>query len=85
MGISVDYKVRGQLNRSASYALIVASATGETIVPVDIAPQGGTFQGFLSAEIRPEHKPFTARVEELAPGSRRRTPVSNTLPLQTSY
>jgi hypothetical protein len=85
IGVSVDYKVSGRLNPSARYALVVESAGGRVAVPVTLSAQGGTIQGFLPAEVRPEHKPFSARIEELAPGSRSSVTVSNRLDLQTSY
>jgi hypothetical protein len=85
IGVSVDYKVSGRLNGSARYALVVESSAGPIAVPVKLSPEGGTLQGFLPLSVRPEHKPFSARVEELAPGSRRSVIVSNRLDLQTSY
>ena len=85
IGVSVDYKVTGQLHPSARYLLVVESSAGEIVVPVKISPQGGTIQGFLDASVRPEHKPFNAYLAETLPSSRSRTKVSNTVPLQTSY
>lgn len=85
IGVSVDYKVTGQLHPSATYVLVVVSSAGEIVVPVKLSPQGGTIQGFLDLSVRPEHKPFEAFLAEALPSSRQRTKVSNTVPLQTSY
>ena len=44
--------------------------------------------GNLSAfflKLKPEHRPFSARIEEVTPGSKRRTVISNELPLKTDY
>jgi hypothetical protein len=85
LGVSVDYRVTGQLQQSSRYVLVVSSSEGEIAVEIELAPQGGTLQGFCPPSVRPEHKPFTARIEELAPGSRSRTAISNTASLATSY
>ena len=85
VGVSVDYRVTGRLSTSARYALVVESAGGQVAVPVELASRGGTIEGFLPATVRPEHKPFRAWIDELAPGSRSSVMVSNKLDLQTSY
>jgi hypothetical protein len=81
IGVSVDYKLTGQLNQSSRYVLVVESNAGSLGVPVTLSPSGGTLQGFLPLEVRPEHAPFRARIDEHPPSG---SPVaaSNTLPLQ---
>jgi hypothetical protein len=85
IGVSVDYRLTGRLNPSSQYALVIESGAGTIGVPVELSPQGGTIQGFCPASVRPEHKPFNARIVELVPGSRSQTPISNTAALTTSY
>jgi hypothetical protein len=85
IGVSVDYRVRGELNGSASYFLVVSSSEGEIAFPVEVSASGGTLQGFCPPSVRPEHKPFTARIEEQSPASRSRTTISNRAMLATSY
>ncbi len=85
IGVSVDYRVRGKLNSSASYFLVVSSSEGEIAFPVEITSSGGTLQGFCPASVRPEHKPFSARIDEQSPASRSRTTISNRAMLATSY
>lgn len=84
MGVSVDYRLRGSLKTSSRYVLVVESNAGETAVPVTLSPEGGTLQGFLPLEVRPEHQPFQARIDEIPPGGKR-SRVSNTVSLATSY
>jgi hypothetical protein len=84
IGVSVDYRVRGNLNASR-HVLVIESAVETIAVPVELSSQGGTLQGFCPLSVRPEHKPFRARIEELSASSRSRQPVSNTVDLATSY
>ena len=84
IGVSVDYSIRGNMQSSSRYLLIVASSAGEISVPVTLNEQGGTYQGFLPLDVRPEHKPFRARIDEVSP-SGVRTPISNSADLVTSY
>lgn len=85
IGVSVDYRIRGKLNTSSTYFLVVTSSAGEIAVPVELLPSGGTLQGFCPPSVRPEHKPFTARIDEQSPASRSRTTISNRATLATSY
>ena len=36
-------------------------------------------------QLKPEHRPFSVRIEELTSGSQHRTLISNELPLKTDY
>jgi hypothetical protein len=84
IGVSVDYRVAGDLDSSAQYFLVVSSQAGEMSLPVQIAREGGTLQTFFPPELRPEHKPFSARLDQqISQGAR--TSVSNTEQLLTSY
>lgn len=84
IGVSVDYRVTGRLN-SSRHLLVIETSEGAIGVPVELSSQGGTLQGFCPLSVRPEHKPFRARIEELSASSQSRTPISNTLDLATSY
>lgn len=84
VGVSVDYSLRGNPQTSCRYFLVVASSAGETPVPVALEPRGGTIQVFLPAEVRPEHQPFRAQIDEVSPQGQR-TRVSNSATLATSY
>lgn len=84
VGVSVDYKVTRPIPSSAKHELVVDSTAGATRVPVTISPEGGTLQGFLPPDVRPEHQPFTARIEETRSSGQGRA-VSRSVPLQTSY
>jgi hypothetical protein len=85
VGVSVDYKITGQLRTSSRYVLVVESSAGEITVPVQLSSVGGTIQGFCPYSVRPEHQPFRARIDEHSPSSSRGVRVSNTVALQTSY
>jgi hypothetical protein len=82
IGVSVDYKLTGQLKSSARYALVVETSAGELAIPVKISPQGGTFQGFLPISVRPEHGPFSARIDEYASRGGKGVIVSNRISLR---
>jgi hypothetical protein len=84
IGVSVDYSLRGNLKTSCRYFLVVASSAGETPLPVALDPRGGTIQVFLPAEVRPEHQPFRAQIDEVLPTGQRAR-VSNSAVLATSY
>ncbi len=77
IGVSVDYRLTGQLKSSASYALVVETSAGELAIPVKVSPQGGTFQGFLPISVRPEHGPFKARIDEFVSQGGKGVMVSN--------
>lgn len=84
IGVSVDYRVAGDLDSSAQYFLVVSSRAGELSLPIQITREGGNLQAFCPPELRPEHKPFAGRIEQqISPGER--TAVSNTEQLLTSY
>ncbi|MCE9526350.1 MAG: hypothetical protein K8R36_09885 [Planctomycetales bacterium] len=83
MAISVDYAVRGRLNPSSHYVWVIKSGAGEAVSEVAL-DNSGNLSAFFE-KLKPEHRPFTARIEEVTPGSKRRTVVSNEVPLQTSY
>ena len=84
VGLSVDYRIAGPIPTSAKHELVVDSIAGATRVPVTISPEGGTLQGFLPPNVRPEHQPFTAHIEETRSSGQGRA-VSRSVPLQTSY
>jgi hypothetical protein len=83
MAMSVDYSVGGRLNRSSRYVWVVKSAAGESVNEVQLNASGNLSAFF--AQLKPEHRPFSARIEEVAPGSLRRVVVSNELQLKTDY
>jgi len=83
MGVSVDYKINGGL-MSSRYVLVIESGAGEFALPVKLSPMRGTLQDFLPPSVRPEHKPFRARIDEY-PATGNPVQASNTVPLQTSY
>jgi len=83
IGVSVDYKINGNL-KSSRYFLVMESSAGAIAVPVQLSPIGGTLQGFFPPSVRPEHQPFRVRIDE-APATGNAVHASNTLPLQTSY
>jgi hypothetical protein len=84
IGVSVDYSLRGEPKTSCRYLLVVETTEGEIALPVTLDSRGGNFQGFLPPAVRPEHKPFRARIDELPPGGER-SRVSNSAVLATSY
>jgi hypothetical protein len=83
VGVSVDYKVNRPLH-SSRYVLVIESSAGQLTLPIKLSPMGGTVQDFLPLSVRPEHKPFRARIDELPPTGNS-VQASNTVPLQTSY
>jgi hypothetical protein len=83
IGVSVDYKISGNL-KSSRYFLVMESSAGAIAVPVKLSPMGGTLQGFFPPSVRPEHQPFRARIEE-APATGNPVHASNTVMLHTSY
>jgi hypothetical protein len=83
MAMSVDYSVRGRLNSSSAYVWVIKSGAGEVVSEVKL-DDSGNLSAFCE-KLKPEHRPFSARIEEVTPGSKRRTVVSNEVPLQTSY
>jgi hypothetical protein len=81
IGVSVDYKLTGNLNPSAKYLWVIQSRQGETAMEVQLKPQGGNLASFLPIAIRPEDSPFKAWIDEVSTsGSRLR--VSNVESLQ---
>jgi len=76
IGVSVDYKVTGQLNTSAKYVWVIESRQGETAMEVQLKPQGGNLASFLPIDIRPGDSPFKARIDEVS-SSGSRVCVSN--------
>jgi hypothetical protein len=83
MAMSVDYSLRGRLNSSARYAWVIKYAGGEVVNEVKLE-NSGNLSAFIE-QLKPEHRPFSARIEEITPGSNRRSIVSNEVPLKTSY
>jgi len=83
MAMSVDYSVDARLNPSSRYVWVIKSAAGESLSEVKL-DNSGNLSAFFE-QLKPEHRPFSARIEEITPGSDRRTIVSNEVPLQTSY
>ena len=83
IGVSVDYAITDRLNPS-QYVLVIESSTGQFALPVKLSPMRGTLQEFLPPSVRPEHKPFKARIDE-KPSTGHSVPASNTVSLQTSY
>jgi hypothetical protein len=83
IGVSVDYKVSGNL-KSSRYVLVLESNAGAISEPVQLSSAGGTLQGFFPPSVRPEHQPFRARIDEIS-ATGKSVPASNTLPLRTSY
>jgi len=83
MGMSMDYSVNSRLNSSSKYYLVIKSGAGETISEVKLEGQGNLSAFFT--QLKPEHRPFSAHIEEVSSASKRRVIVSNELPLQTSY
>jgi len=83
MAISVDYERYAELKTSSRYALVVKSTAGEIDNEVQLQPSGNL--SFFIQQLKPEHRPFTAGIEEVTPGSKRRTIVSNEVTLKTDY
>ncbi len=83
MAISVDYSSNAALHPSARYVWVIKSAAGEAVNEVKLEDSGNLSAFFL--KLKPEHRPFSARIEEVTPGSKRRTVISNELPLKTDY
>ncbi len=83
MAISVDYTLRGNLSGSSRYVWVVKSTTEDMVTDVKL-DQSGNLSAFFQ-QLRPEHRPFSVRIEEVTPGSKRRTVISNELPLKTDY
>ena len=83
MGVSVDYAIRGALNRSSRYVLVVSSEGGGDVEAEVKLATSGTFQDFVP-KLRPEDRPFNCRIDEITPGGRR-VRASNVAPLQTNY
>jgi hypothetical protein len=83
MAISVDYERYAELKTSSRYALVVKSNAGEIATEVKLE-SSGNLSVFIQ-QFKPEHRPFTARIEEVTPGSKRRTIVSNEVTLKTDY
>jgi len=83
MAISVDYERYAELKTSSRYALVVKSTAGEIVNEIKLEPSGNL--SVFIQQFKPEHRPFTARIEELTPGSNRRTIVSNEVTLKTDY
>jgi len=82
MAISVDYSLNVELNPKARYLWVIKSGAGERINEVKLDATGNLSAFFL--DLKPEHRPFTARIEEVV-SSRHRTVISNEAPLKTDY
>jgi hypothetical protein len=82
MAISVDYSLRSEL-RASQYVLVVKSSAGEIVNEVKLESSGNLSAFFQ--QLRPEHRPFSVRIEEVIPGSKRRAVISNELTLKTDY
>ena len=68
----------------SALALRLARETGGEIVnEVQLQPSGNL--SVFIQQFKPEHRPFTARIEEVTPGSKRRTIISNEVTLKTDY
>ena len=83
VGVSVDYKINGRL-KSSRYVLVIEFSAGQFALPVKLSPMRGTLQDFLPSSVRPEHKPFRARIDEY-PATGSPIQASNTVSLQTNY
>ena len=83
MGMSVDYAFAGGLNPSSKYVWVISSEGGGDVEAEVKLEVSGTLQSFVP-KLRPEHRPFNCRIEEIAP-SGRRIVVSNVAAMQTSY
>jgi hypothetical protein len=83
IGVSVDYVLGGTSQSSCQYVLVIESSAGEIGMPVQLEPRG-TLQGFLPPTVRPEHKPFHARIDEIPPCGKA-VRISNSAVLATSY
>ncbi|HEX5035149.1 MAG TPA: hypothetical protein VFW62_11780 [bacterium] len=83
MGLSADYEVFGSLRPSSRYVWVVKSGAGETVNAVELQ-RSGTLSAFF-LELKPQHRPFSVRIEELPSGSKRRVIISNEMTLQTNY
>ena len=83
MAISVDDALNAEPKTSSRYALVVKSAAGEIVS--EFKPQSSGNLSVFFQQLKPEHRPFTARIEELSPGSNRRTIISNEVTLKTDY
>jgi hypothetical protein len=83
MGVSVDYAIRGALNRSSRYVLVISSEGGGNVEAEVKLATSGTLQDFVP-KLRPEDRPFNCRIDEITPGGRR-VRASNVAPLQTNY
>ena len=83
MAISVDYERYAELKTSSRYALVVKSTAGEIVSEVKLEPEGNL--SVFIQQFKPDHRPFTARIEEISPGSKRRTIISNEVTLKTDY
>jgi len=83
VGVSVDYKINGRL-KSSRYVLVIESSAGQFALPVKLSPMRGTLQDFLPSSVRPEHKPFRARIDEY-PATGSPVQASNTVSLLTNY
>ena len=83
MAMSVDYSLNAALHPSSRYVWVIKSAAGEAVNEVKLEASGNLSAFFL--KLKPEHRPFSARIEEVTPGSKRRTIISNELPLKTDY
>ncbi len=83
MAISVDYSLNIGLNTSSRYFLVVKSGAGESPSEVQLASSGNL--SIFFEQLKPEHRPFSVRIEEVTPGSNRRAIISNEVTLQTNY
>jgi hypothetical protein len=83
IGVSVDYSVDGELHRSSRYYCVIKSGAADVVTEVQLE-SSGTLAAFFS-QLKPEHRPFSARIEEIPAGSKRRIIISNELSLKTDY
>jgi hypothetical protein len=81
VGVSVDYKILGNLKPSVKYLWVIQTAKNEVAMEVQLSPQGGNLANFLPYEIRPEHGPFKARIDEVSTSGSRAC-ASNVEPLE---
>jgi hypothetical protein len=82
MSLSVDYSLSAA-PRASHYLWVVKSASGEIVNEVKLESSGNLSAFFQ--QLRPEHRPFSVRIEEVPAGSKSRTVVSNELTLKTDY
>ena len=83
MALSVDYSFSGERKNSTHYLWVVKSGAGEFVNEVQLE-ESGNLSAFFQ-QLRPEHRPFSVRIEQFTPGSKHRTIISNEVTLKTDY